>query len=416
MATSSPRRPRNDAFNDLILKLSYNMTEGNAESLVHLSEVKWPSGHETPKLTPLRALKKLNQCGVFSSGACAELHSLLERIYRCDLAELVCKFMHTYGETNTATETESAYYETEEDPETEHRTKKITRSVIPVERVSSGPPSLSNSSHFTATYDSSEDDGGSVTGHAQGTATAALAESSSQRRASPERAPPYATQSAEYQSMPDVRSPAQNGFGLASASSQLRVGSQELVDLSSGTLHSFVSSTSSLPSQAHPSQVAPTPTHININIGSSNAPLDIRISDSNSNQSPPPAPGLQQQPATKNSTAQNQQLVPEIVGPVPSSEGHSKLAKMRATKERMSVRYSALYETTIAEEQADDKRERASEHGGSVASNSACSTPQQAESPKILRDKAQGTQEGGGGSRQKGLKSGIVNLPIMCHT
>ena len=135
----------------------------------------------------------------------------------------------TNGETTCSSKTESAYYETDEFPE------MSTHWEIPVV-----PLSLSDCSHFTAMYNSNED---RVTGHAQGTAMGmvTLMEQSTRYRTLPKRTQPF------------IYSQAQNGFGLASGSSQQTVGSQEcgqeLVDLCGGGLRSFMSSTPSLPSQ-----------------------------------------------------------------------------------------------------------------------------------------------------------------------
>ena len=92
MACSEPPAlRREDAFTDLLLTLSHKMSPDNAKELSFAAECSLPG---TP--TTLDVLQDLRKRGVFSPQSCDHLEGLLRRIHRCDLADLVGRYMKDY--------------------------------------------------------------------------------------------------------------------------------------------------------------------------------------------------------------------------------------------------------------------------------------------------------------------------------
>lgn len=95
MACSEPPPVhRDDAFKELLLKLSQKMSQENARELSFMAESGLPG-----TTTPLDVLIELQKQGVFSPRSCDYLEGHLRKISRWDLADVVRQYMDSYPVT-----------------------------------------------------------------------------------------------------------------------------------------------------------------------------------------------------------------------------------------------------------------------------------------------------------------------------
>lgn len=98
-SVSAVRRSRDDAFKDLLMKLSHNMGEEDVQSLLMVGDLRWHAGPGTQPPKAITVLQALRNEGKISPGSCANLGSILRRIFRYDLGDLVHQYMDAYAET-----------------------------------------------------------------------------------------------------------------------------------------------------------------------------------------------------------------------------------------------------------------------------------------------------------------------------
>ena len=98
---TAPRRSREDAFKDLLLKLSHNLADNDVDGLKFLDEIKLCKDEK--KLSAIEVLQMLRERGKFSPNSCTNLYSMLTKINRHDLAALVKKYDDTYPPQSTET-------------------------------------------------------------------------------------------------------------------------------------------------------------------------------------------------------------------------------------------------------------------------------------------------------------------------
>ena len=95
-ACSEPHSPqRDDAFKDLLLHISQDMSSDDAAALAFTATNGTTSGGSPSALEVLRLLVRR---GEFSARSCGKLDGDLRRINRCDLAEHVREYMEKYPE------------------------------------------------------------------------------------------------------------------------------------------------------------------------------------------------------------------------------------------------------------------------------------------------------------------------------
>ena len=97
LMAATVRRSRDDAFNDLLVELSKNMSEENVQELSLVGGLRLNSGCKAPPPTAQDVLQRLRNLGQFSPHSCARLSGHLRKIYRNDLADLVRDYMHEYA-------------------------------------------------------------------------------------------------------------------------------------------------------------------------------------------------------------------------------------------------------------------------------------------------------------------------------
>lgn len=301
---TSCRQTEDGVFKHLLIKLSYNMTEKDAESLLFLA------GHKLPKNVDnkqLGALSLLWERSVISPRSCANLHSYYETIHRNDLANLVLRYMQEIHDVEA--EGRSMHV-----PEEVCSCHTVREPSAEEQNVSLRSRSLSDTSHIAATHHSSEDDGGN--GELSAATTAELTWHGSSHR-------PLVG------SVPDVHhEPLQ--FTEFSGNSHI-LGSQEVL-VNQCNAVSF----QSLPSQSSPnSQVAPG-TEISISLGDL---IDIRVKTPKS--SSPVSP-----PHLHNTDA---------VGVTPNKAPPLRRAgnKLGRASSAIGLRYSTLHETLTPDENSE---------------------------------------------------------------
>ena len=328
--TAVPRRSREDAFKDLLLKISHNMGGETVESLQFMGEIKRSGG---PKPTAIDVLQTLRERGKFSPYSCRNLHRMLTEVHRCDLAELVSKYMDTYP-PRPQQSTEKALEL--------HDTTAATGETAE-QNIGSSAFSL-NGSHITVAHNSGEDDGSETPA-----AVTMVAEHASEE---------HRRQVERYTSMTTDVPHFRHSVGSLCPGSQLN-GSQVMLEQGAEGLNSFHHSTSSLPSQSGPTNIA-----INIQLGSNPSHSPSPLS--------PPAPS----PAKRNSDpAIPQQLPQQIAEEVenPTSRNYrTERQQPTSSEKRRSAMYSPLHEEPISEEQDEEKKEP---DLGSPDASSASSTP-----------------------------------------
>ena len=303
------RQTEDGVFKHLLIKLSYNMTEKDAESLLFMA------GHKLPKNVDnkqLGALSLLWERSVISPRSCANLHSYYESIYRNDLANLVLRYMQENHDVEA--EGRSMHVPVDAElPEEVCSCHTVREPSAEQQNVSLRSRSLSDTSHIAATHHSSEDDGGN--GELSAATTAELTGHGS----------PH---SLLVGSVPDVHQPLQ--FTEFSGNSHI-LGSQEVL-VNQCNAVSF----QSLPSQSSPnSQVAPG-TEISISLGDL---IDIRVKTPKSSSSVSP-------PHLHNTDA---------VGVTPNKAPPLRRAgnKLGRASSAIGLRYSTLHETRTPDENSE---------------------------------------------------------------
>ena len=98
-------RSRDDAFKDLLMKLSHNMSDENVQDLLMVGDLQWPVGPAAQLPKAINVLQALWQQGKFSPASCENMDGILRRISRCDLAELVHRYMDVHHSTTTSADT-----------------------------------------------------------------------------------------------------------------------------------------------------------------------------------------------------------------------------------------------------------------------------------------------------------------------
>ena len=98
IACSEPHlsRNRDQAFRDLLLKLSHKLDSENVDQLGFIANVPI-SDNGGNKCTPLQLLYALWKGGSFCPFTCSRLHNLLTKIKRCDLVnDIVLEYMEYF--------------------------------------------------------------------------------------------------------------------------------------------------------------------------------------------------------------------------------------------------------------------------------------------------------------------------------
>lgn len=304
-AAMNSHQKEDGVFKNLLFKLSLNMDEKEAESLLFLAECKLPKNVDNKQLG---ALSRLNECGVISPRSCAKLHKYYEDMQRNDLANLVLRYMQENHDMAAKGRSMHAPVD-EEIPEEECS--------LHTAREQSAQHSLSDTSHIIApVHHSSEDDGANCE---LSTATAEPT-----REDSPHR---QTIVTKKFGSEPDVHRESLS-FAAGFSGNSNYLGSQEIL-LNQGNSVSF----QSLPSQSSPnSQVAPG-TEISISVGD----VDIRVKTPNSSSSVSPPP-LQHT---------------DTVGVTPNKATALRRGGRKASGTIAALRYSTLHETPTPDEHSE---------------------------------------------------------------
>ena len=307
------------------------MDQENVQDLAVMANPPLRSRSGTHRPTAIEVLRRLWERGDFSPNSCASLDILLRSIARCDLAELVRQYMHTYGASDPPPKRNNNTDDTIQQPVQEMETRRVkdpTVSLPPVTRTASGPSTVST-----------PQDHGNVAGSEQCAAVTAeevpVRLTPPDKISEPRRA--FSCDQLEEGSLQPMKS--QVSYSSFPFSSQHRL--QGSGEMSSGP--SVAVSGESLPSSA--GSLAP---QIAIHIG------NITISSNsdhsgNSNHSSPLSP------AAKGPTHSGTNSKSNSSSKKSSSMRHHRSSN--SEQEKISRMFSPLHEVEHSEEEIDDRKE-----------------------------------------------------------